>query len=100
MCGSLSKEAVNEVAAACPADRKPDVVFMLNKALYYFRWDGTVISTFDKDHLYHFISVLRYRLDLQHCHCADLSAYLPVSMSHQVAGTANASDVAQVTVTE
>jgi hypothetical protein len=94
--GSLSKAAVEEVAAGCASGRKPDLVFLLNSALYYIRDDGTVVSMIEKDHLYHFISILRYRLDLHHCDSADLSVYLPPIMAHFAGEKAKATDTAQV----
>jgi hypothetical protein len=82
--GSLSKEAVQEVADECEPGRKPDIVFLLNKALYYIRDDGQVMSEVQSDHLYQFIAIVRHRLDLHHCDSVDLSAYLPPDMHHSV----------------
>lgn len=87
---------LSRVVAACSSGRKPDIVFLLNQVLYYIRDDGAVISIIEKDHLYQFISVLRYRLDLHHCWSADLSAYLPISMSHFLTDAAKATDTTRV----
>ena len=57
--GSLTQEAVQEVVDSWAIGRKPDLVFLLNKALDSFPSDGQVFSEVKNDHLYHFISIVR-----------------------------------------
>jgi hypothetical protein len=94
--GNLSMQAIDEVVGDCESGRKPDAIFMLNTFLCYYRADGTMISLIEKDYLYHFISILRYRLDLHLCDSADLSAYLPPAMLSYVKKEATVAENAQV----
>jgi hypothetical protein len=94
--GNLSMQAIDEVVANCESGRKPDLIFLLNTFLCYYRADGTMISLIKKDHLYHFISILRYRLDTHLCDGVDLSAYLPPDMLSFVKRDAALPDNAQV----
>ncbi len=92
--GCISREAVEKVVADCPAGRKPDAVFLLNDSLYYIQHDGKIFSVIQADCLYHFISLLRFRLDHHHCDSADLLAYLPPSMTHFLSDTATGNNTA------
>jgi hypothetical protein len=78
LASNLSWETIQEVHTSFERHLRPDMIFLLDKALYYYHEPGDRLVTIVEDRLYHFIALLRHSMDRLPVDSADLLEYLPL----------------------
>lgn len=100
LTSSLSLDAIREVQAGFAVPLQPDGVFLLDKAVYLFNYQGLGLIEIEDNRLYHFIAFLRQLLERMPVGSANLQAYLPSTAILYAFEQAHATENATVTKTE
>jgi len=75
--GSLSADEMEKQVSALDDDLRPNAILILNKVLYVRQPYTVKFTRYDSDVLFHFISILRSRIESFPVGSVDLSKYLP-----------------------
>jgi hypothetical protein len=80
LTSSLSEDTLLRVVESYPHAMRPDGIFLLDRAFYWFHQFGRAFHRIEEDRLFHFIAVLQQTLGQMPGYGVDLQAYLPSSV--------------------
>jgi hypothetical protein len=77
LTSSLSEDTLLRVVQSYPHAMRPDGIFLLDRAFYWFHQFGREFHRIEEDRLFHFLAVLQMTLGKMPGYGVDLEAYLP-----------------------
>jgi hypothetical protein len=77
---SLSEDNLLNIVGTYPHPMRPDGIFLLDRAFYWFHQSGREFHCIEEDRLFHFIAVLQQKLGERPGHGVDLQAYFSSSV--------------------